>query len=89
LTISPGLLTELQNTVAALPRKLDPAKTASLSIEKISVDKATFDKMHAADRMASDKLAEGIDGFTKALITLEQLLAERLARLESEMVAAG
>ncbi|MBK1988426.1 transaldolase [Sphaerospermopsis aphanizomenoides BCCUSP55] len=89
LTISPGLLTELQNTVAELPRKLDPAKTASLSIEKISVDKATFDKMHAADRMASDKLAEGIDGFTKALITLEQLLAERLARLESEMVAAG
>jgi transaldolase len=89
LTISPGLLTELQNTVAALPRKLDPAKTASLSIEKISVDKATFDKMHAADRMASDKLSEGIDGFTKALITLEQLLAERLERLEKEMVAAG
>ncbi|MBD2296357.1 transaldolase [Anabaena sphaerica FACHB-251] len=89
LTISPGLLTELQNTVGELPRKLDPAKVAGLSIEKISVDKATFDKMHAADRMASDKLAEGIDGFTKALISLEQLLAERLARLESEMVAAG
>ncbi|QXE23227.1 transaldolase [Richelia sinica FACHB-800] len=84
LTISPGLLTELQNTVAELPRKLDPSKVAGLSIEKISIDKATFDKMHAADRMASEKLAEGIDGFTKALITLEQLLAERLARLEGE-----
>ena len=45
--------------------------------------------MHAGDRMASDKLSEGIDGFTKALITLEQLLAERLERLEKEMVAAG
>ncbi|MBE9055394.1 transaldolase [Sphaerospermopsis sp. LEGE 08334] len=89
LTISPGLLSELQNTVGELPRKLDPAKVAGLSIEKISVDKATFDKMHAADRMASDKLSEGIDGFTKALITLEQLLAERLERLEKEMVAAG
>ena len=88
LTISPGLLTELQNTVTELPRKLDPAKVAGLSIAKISVDKATFDQMHNADRMASDKLAEGIDGFTKALISLEKLLAERLAGLESEKVTA-
>jgi transaldolase len=88
LTISPGLLTELQNTVTELPRKLDPAKVANLSIAKISIDKATFDQMHNADRMASDKLAEGIDGFTKALISLEKLLAERLAGLESEKVTA-
>lgn len=81
LTISPGLLTELQNTVAELPRKLDPAKVADLSIAKISLDQATFDQMHNGDRMASDKLSEGIDGFTKALISLEKLLAERLARL--------
>ena len=38
--------------------------------------------MHAADRMASDKLAEGIAGFTQALETLEQLLAARLTELE-------
>ncbi|MTJ55381.1 transaldolase [Anabaena sp. UHCC 0253] len=88
LTISPGLLTELQNTVAELPRKLDPAKVANLSITKISVDKTTFDQMHNSDRMASDKLAEGIDGFTKALISLEKLLAERLAHLESNKVTA-
>ena len=88
LTISPGLLTELQNTVTELPRKLDPAKVANLSIAKISIDKATFDQIHNADRMASDKLAEGIDGFTKALISLEKLLAERLAGLESEKVTA-
>ncbi len=88
LTISPGLLTELQNTVTELPRKLDPAKVANLSIAKISIDKATFEQMHNGDRMASDKLAEGIDGFTKALISLEKLLAERLAGLESEKVTA-
>ena len=86
LTISPGLLTELQNTVAELPRKLDPSKVTALSIEKISIDKATFEKMHGGDRMASDKLAEGIDGFTKALISLETLLAERLAKLENQKV---
>ena len=88
LTISPGLLAELQNTVGELPRKLDPAKVADLSIEKISIDQATFEQMHNGDRMASDKLAEGIDGFTKALISLEQLLTERLTRLESQKVTA-
>jgi len=90
LTISPPLLGELQATIGELPRKLDPAKVAGLSIEKISIDKATFDKMHAEDRMASDKLAEGIEGFTKALVSLEKLLAERLSHLEGEnLVVAG
>ncbi len=87
LTISPALLGELHATIGELPRKLDPAKVANLEIEKISVDKATYDKLHAADRMATDKLDEGIKGFTKALEDLEKLLADRLVRLESEVVA--
>lgn len=84
LTISPALLGELQSTTGELPRKLDPAKAAEMEIEKISMDKATFDQMHTADRMASEKLDEGIKGFTKALETLETLLANRLARLEGD-----
>jgi transaldolase len=84
LTISPALLKELQSTTEDLPRKLDPSKAASMEIEKISIDKATFEQMHADDRMASEKLDEGIKGFTKALETLEQLLADRLARLDNE-----
>ncbi|MDM9380455.1 transaldolase [Chlorogloeopsis sp. ULAP01] len=85
LTISPALLGELQATVGELPRKLDPKKAAGMDIEKISMDKANFDKMHASDRMASEKLDEGIKGFTKALETLEQLLAERLTKLEAKV----
>ncbi|MBI4783767.1 MAG: transaldolase [Oscillatoriophycideae cyanobacterium NC_groundwater_1537_Pr4_S-0.65um_50_18] len=84
LTISPALLAELHATEAELPRKLDPAAAASLDIQKLSIDKDTFDKMHAADRMASEKLAEGIAGFTKALEALEALLADRLSKLEGE-----
>jgi len=88
LTISPGLLAELQATIGELPRKLDPAQAAQIEMEKVSVDKATYDKMHADDRMASEKLAEGIDGFTKALVSLEKLLAERLASLEGQVIAS-
>jgi transaldolase len=83
LTISPHLLEELDSTEGTLERKLDPAKAKLMDIEKITIDKATFDKMHAADRMAHDKLSEGIEGFTKALVQLEQLLAKRLAELEA------
>lgn len=83
LTIAPSLLAELQAVEGELPRKLDPAIAATSSIEKITVDKATFDRMHEENRMAKEKLAEGIDGFAKALETLEKLLSDRLASLEA------
>ena len=82
LTIAPSLLAELQATEGELPRKLNPETAATMEIEKLTMDKATFDAMHAENRMATDKLAEGIDGFAKALVTLEALLADRLATLE-------
>jgi transaldolase len=88
LTISPQLLGELESTQGDLPRRLDANAAQSMSIEKINVDKETFDKMHAADRMATDKLKEGIEGFSAALVKLESLLAARLAALESRTPTA-
>ncbi len=81
LTIAPKLLEELDTTEGDLPRKLDPAKTKDLKIEKLTIDEATFEKMHAEDRMAHDKLKEGIEGFSKALEDLEKLLAKRLSEI--------
>ncbi len=83
LTIAPNLLDELQKTEAQLPRKLDAEKAKAKKIERIAVDEATFRKMHDADKMASDKLAEGIAGFTKAIEQLEKFLGERLDALGS------
>jgi transaldolase len=87
LTISPALLAELDKTDGKLTRKLDPAHAATLDIKKIPMDKATFDKMHAEDRMAHDKLKEGIEGFSKALEDLEQLLAKRLSEISQPVTA--
>jgi len=83
LTISPQLLAELEATQAVLPRKLDPEAARAMGIEKIVVDKAAFDALHAADRMATGKLKEGIEGFSAALVKLEGLLAQRLAALDA------
>jgi transaldolase len=55
-----------------------------MTIPKVAMDRATFDQMHTADRMASEKLDEGIKGFTKALEALETLLSKRLMYLEGE-----
>ena len=83
LTISPNLLEELAATEGDLPTKLTVEAAQASDIEKIHIDKATFDKLHAENRMATDKLAEGIDGFSKALVQLEDLLKGRLAALEA------
>ncbi len=78
LTIAPNLLADLQSQEGTLVRRLDPAKAATLDIPKTPVDEATFRAMHEKDRMAKDKLAEGIEGFSKAIVALEKLLTERL-----------
>jgi transaldolase len=88
LTIAPKLLAELDSTEGPLPRKLDPANSEKLDIKKLTIDKATFDKMHAEDRMAHDKLKEGIEGFSKALEDLEHLLAKRLSEISEPATAA-
>jgi len=84
LTISPTLLAELDKTQGDLPRKLDPEKAKAMDIKRITIDRATFDKMHAADRMANDKLAEGIAGLSKSLANLETMQARRITELEQQ-----
>lgn len=88
LTIAPKLLEELQKTEGDLPRKLKPEDSNDLQIEKLTMDQATFEAMHEKDRMAHDKLKEGIEGFSKALEDLEKLLAKRVAELKQQPVGA-
>src|SRR5580692_4917295 len=77
LTIAPNLLADLQSKTDKLERKLDPAKAASMDIPKLHFDEAAFRKAHEADKMAKEKLEEGISGFAKAIVVLEKLLTER------------
>ena len=89
LTISPQLLAELEATQGELPRKLDPEAAKARHIERIVMDKDTFEFMHDGDRMATDKLKEGIEGFSAALVKLETLLAKRLAEIEAHAHASA
>ena len=81
LTISPGLMDQLRSMEGVLARRLDPTAPGT-SEARFHIDRAAFDAMMAEDRMATEKLDEGIRGFSKAIETLEAQLAHRLAELE-------
>jgi transaldolase len=81
LTIAPGLMDQLRRTEGELPRKLD-ATAPGPTEARINIDQASFIERMAADPMATEKLDEGIRGFSKAIETLEAQLAHRLAELE-------
>ena len=81
LTISPGLLDQLRQTDGVLERKLNGSSPEATE-QQIHLSEPEFRAMLAADAMATEKLDEGIRGFTKAIETLEAQLAHRLAELE-------
>jgi transaldolase len=84
LTIAPNLLAELQKGDGTLARKLDPARAQQMDIPKQHIDEAAFRAAHAADRMATEKLDEGIAGFSKAIVALEKLLTESYRALDNK-----
>jgi transaldolase len=81
LTIAPALMEQLRSSDGDLERRLN-AFDPGAAEERIHVDHDTFKTMMAADPMASEKLDEGIRGFSKAIETLEGQLAHRLAVIE-------
>ena len=78
LTISPGLLEELQNTDGELPCKLSEEAAQASDQEKISLDENAFRLMFNEDAMATEKTAQGIRGFAADIVKLENLILDLL-----------
>lgn len=78
LTISPKLLDELAAATGDLPKMLDAADSATKDIQKVEMDEKTFRWMMNEDPMATDKLADGIRGFTKDIISLEEIVKKKM-----------
>jgi transaldolase len=73
LTISPQLLQELADDNGVLERALSPDNTGE-SISKVIDTESSFRFGINQDAMATEKLSEGIRGFVKDQIALENLL---------------
>ena len=77
LTISPDLLEKLDTDLGSLPRQLSPQPADGAGITPI--DAARFTADLAADPMATEKLAGGIDTFAKDLQALRATIRGKLA----------
>ena len=76
LTISPGLMSQLESADDELPRKLSPEHAIESGEPRTSQNESEFRWMHNEDAMATEKLAEGIRGFTRDTEKLEELVRE-------------
>ncbi len=74
LTISPGLLEELQNAEEAIEPRLSVETAAAFTEEKISLDEKAFRFLFNEDAMATEKTAEGIRKFSADIVKLEKLI---------------
>jgi transaldolase len=76
LTISPALLTQLQETEGKLDVKLDATKINTQSRDAITtLTESSFAWQHNEDAMAVEKLSEGIRNFAKDQAILEEMVA--------------
>jgi len=79
LTISPGLLSELQESTEPVEKKLDVSAAESMDIERIEITESNFRWLYNEDAMATEKTAEGIRNFAKDIVKLEDMIKAKLA----------
>jgi len=79
LTISPALLDKLAASTEPIDVKLDASKASAMDdIAKIDVDEKSFRWMLNQDAMVTEKLAQGIRGFTGDIIKLENIIKAKI-----------
>jgi transaldolase len=78
LSISPGIVADLQNTQRPLVRALSPDRARSALLQPQTIDQAQYQHYHQQNPMAQEKLDESLKGFSRSFATLENLLTKRL-----------
>ncbi len=79
VTVSPALLDELDASVAAVERQLDPRNTPKARmLPNYLADEAAFSAAMAEDRMASELLADGVRRFREDAATLRAVIRTKI-----------
>jgi transaldolase len=74
LTIAPKFLQILDAQEGTLERKLEPERSKTMKLNKLSLDEKSFRWMLNEDAMATEKLAEGIRLFSADLNNLSHFI---------------
>ncbi|XP_030620771.1 transaldolase [Chanos chanos] len=83
LTISPGLLGELSQDHSAVTASLTPQKAEACDLEKLHLDEKAFRWLHNEDRMAVEKLSDGIRKFAADAVKLETMIKEKMLNVKN------
>lgn len=78
LTISPGLLAELSKDSSKVPPALSPKEAQACDLQKLPLDEKQFRWLHNEDRMAVEKLSDGIRKFAADAVKLETMIKEKM-----------
>ena len=88
LTIAPKFLEQLNREEGELIKKLDENTQFRGSID-YKFDEKDFRLSMLGDQMASEKLSEGITGFSKAIEELEELLFKRFSEIKDKKLISA
>ncbi|KAE8297569.1 Transaldolase [Larimichthys crocea] len=83
LTISPGLLGELSQDHSTIEEMLNEEKAKDCDLEKVHLDEKAFRWEHNEDRMAVEKLSDGIRKFAADAIKLETMIKEKILSVKN------
>ena len=88
LTIAPKFLDELNKEKGKLDKKLNEQAKLSSSID-YEFNEKDFRLNMLEDQMASEKLSEGITGFSEAIEELEDLLLKRFSEIKNQKLISA
>jgi len=77
LTISPGLLGELQESQTEVSRKLDAEIAKDSDLQRLDLNESTFRFLLNENAMATEKLADGIRLFAADIVKLESIIQSK------------
>ncbi|XP_061526322.1 transaldolase [Phycodurus eques] len=83
LTISPGLLAELSQDHSTVTQTLNVEAAKSCNLQKVHMDEKEFRWQHNEDRMAVEKLSDGIRKFAADAIKLETMIKEKMLHVKN------
>ncbi|XP_028812520.1 transaldolase [Denticeps clupeoides] len=83
LTISPGLLAELSQDHSEVKPSLTQQGAKTCDLEKVHLDEKGFRWLHNEDRMAVEKLSDGIRKFAVDSVKLETMIKEKMLNVKN------
>ncbi|XP_061671228.1 transaldolase [Syngnathoides biaculeatus] len=83
LTISPGLLAELSQDHSTVTQMLNVETANGCNLLKVHLDEKEFRWQHNEDRMAVEKLSDGIRKFAADAIKLETVIKEKILQVKN------